>query len=171
MRLGEALGLQISDFVMGRGDTPYAVIVPREDNPNGTRVTMMRPRRVYVGTDLERLFADYLTHLACRAAGLGMPISNRFAAAGEPSSDRRSSPADLRAANLRTRTQAEGTVLHSPSGNIRIPGPLAGQLHQLLPEFSRWLPENYRAEHQLQHQTVMVGRVPVQAPAASFHDG
>ena len=33
---------------------------------------MMRPRRVYVGADLERLFADYLTHLACRAAELGM---------------------------------------------------------------------------------------------------
>ncbi|WP_328737631.1 site-specific integrase [Streptomyces bobili] len=74
MRLGEALGLRISDFVMGRGGTPHAAIVPREDNPNGTRVTMMRPRRVYAGTDLERLFADYLTHLACRAAELDMPI-------------------------------------------------------------------------------------------------
>lgn len=36
---------------------------------------MMRPRRIYVGADLERLFADYLTHLACRAAGLGMTVS------------------------------------------------------------------------------------------------
>ncbi|MFM9702562.1 site-specific integrase [Streptomyces galilaeus] len=54
MRLGEALGLRISDFVMGRGGTPHAAIVPREGNPNGTRVTMMRPRRVYAGTDLER---------------------------------------------------------------------------------------------------------------------
>ena len=33
------------------------------------------PRRVYVGADLERLFADYLTHLAGRAAGSGMRIS------------------------------------------------------------------------------------------------
>lgn len=74
MRLGEALGMRISDFVMGRGGTPYVEIVPREDNPNGARVKMMRPRRVYVGSDLERLFADYLTHLACRAAGLGLPI-------------------------------------------------------------------------------------------------
>ncbi|WP_197092006.1 tyrosine-type recombinase/integrase [Streptacidiphilus albus] len=73
MRLGEALGLRIGDFVMGRG-TPYVEIVPREDNPNGARVKMMRPRRVYVGTDLERLFADYLTHLACRAAELGTGI-------------------------------------------------------------------------------------------------
>jgi integrase len=74
MRLGEALGLRIGDFVMGRGGTPYVEVVPREGNPNGARVKMMRPRRVYVGTDLERLFADYLTHLACRAAELGMAI-------------------------------------------------------------------------------------------------
>jgi len=75
MRLGEALGLRISDFVMGRGDTPYVEIVPRADNPNGARVKMMRPRRVYVGADLERLFADYLTHLACRAAECGVALS------------------------------------------------------------------------------------------------
>jgi hypothetical protein len=55
--------------VMGRGDTPYVEIVPREDNPNGARVKMMRPRRVYVGADLERLFADSLTELARRVAG------------------------------------------------------------------------------------------------------
>jgi len=36
---------------------------------------MMRPRRVHVGADLERLFADYLTHLACRAASLGLEIT------------------------------------------------------------------------------------------------
>lgn len=75
MRLGEALGLRISDFVMGRGGTPHVEIVPRENNPNGARVKMMRGRRVYVGADLERLFADYLTHLACRAAEWGMQIS------------------------------------------------------------------------------------------------
>ena len=73
MRLGEALGMRISDFVMGRGDTPYVEIVPRLDNANGARVKMMRPRRVYVGNDLERLFADYLTELACRADELGHP--------------------------------------------------------------------------------------------------
>src|SRR5688572_27755441 len=38
MRLGELLGLRISDFVMGRGGTPYVEVVPREDNPNGARV-------------------------------------------------------------------------------------------------------------------------------------
>ncbi|MFH9970147.1 tyrosine-type recombinase/integrase [Streptomyces mirabilis] len=74
MRLGEALGLRICDFVMGRGSTPYVEVVPREDNANGARVKMMRPRRVYVGCDLERLFAEYLTHLACRAAEFGIEI-------------------------------------------------------------------------------------------------
>ena len=75
MRLGEVLGMAISDFVLGRGGTAYIEVVPRAGNPNGARVKMMRPRRIYVGADLERLFADYLTHLACRAAGLGMTVS------------------------------------------------------------------------------------------------
>src|SRR5450759_3997890 len=75
MRIGEVLGLRISDFVMGRGGTPYVEIVPRLDNPNGARVKLMRPRRVYVGSDLERLFADYLTQLACRAATLGVAVT------------------------------------------------------------------------------------------------
>ncbi|MCA1681606.1 MAG: site-specific integrase [Actinobacteria bacterium] len=74
-RLGEVLGMRISDFVMGRGDTPYVEIVPRVDNANGARVKMMRPRRVYVGNDLERLFADYLTELARRADELGLPLT------------------------------------------------------------------------------------------------
>ena len=75
MRLGELLGMRISDFVMGRGETPYIEVVPRADNPNGARVKMMRPRRVYVSADLERLFADYVTHLACRAAEVGIAVT------------------------------------------------------------------------------------------------
>ncbi len=75
MRLGELLGMRISDFVMGRGDTPYVEVVPRENNPNGARVKMMRPRRIYVSADLERLFADYVTHLACRAAEAGIAVT------------------------------------------------------------------------------------------------
>jgi len=78
-RLGEALGLRISDFVMGRGGTPFIEIVPRADNSNGARVKMMRPRRIYVGVDLERLFADYLTFLACRAAELGLAVTSESA--------------------------------------------------------------------------------------------
>jgi integrase len=48
MRPGEALGLRISEFVLGRGGNAWVEIVPRADNPNGARVRMMRPRRVYV---------------------------------------------------------------------------------------------------------------------------
>lgn len=75
MRIGELLGLRIGDFVMGRGGTAYVEIVPRDDNANGARVKMMRPRRVYVGADVERLFADYLTQLAGRAGELGFPVT------------------------------------------------------------------------------------------------
>lgn len=75
MRLGELLGTRIRDFVMGRGGTPYVEVVPRDDNANGARVKMMRPRRVYVGSDVERLFADYVTQLACRATELGLPVT------------------------------------------------------------------------------------------------
>src|SRR5664280_2462381 len=74
MRIGEVLGLRICDFVMGRGGTPYVEVAPRPDNANGARVKMMRPRRVYVGSDLERLFADYLTHLSCRASEWGVAV-------------------------------------------------------------------------------------------------
>jgi integrase len=74
-RIGEVLGLRICDFVMGRGGTPYVEVAPRPDNANGARVKMLRPRRVYVGSDLERLFADYLTHLSCRASEWGVAVS------------------------------------------------------------------------------------------------
>ena len=49
--------------------------MPQPGNANGARVKMMRLRRVYVGADLERLFADYLTHVACRAASLGLAVT------------------------------------------------------------------------------------------------
>jgi len=78
MRLGEVLGLRIGEFVLGRGGTAYVEIVPRSDNPNGARVKMMRPRRVYVGADLERLFADYLTDIACRAAESGFGLTDQY---------------------------------------------------------------------------------------------
>ena len=84
MRLGEVLGMTISDFVMGLGGTAYIEVIPREGNANGARVKMMRPRRIHVSADLERLFADYLTHLACRAASLGLEITPALPAAGQP---------------------------------------------------------------------------------------
>ncbi len=79
MRLGELLGMRIGDFVMGRGEAACVEVVPREGNPNGARVKMMRPRRVYVSADLERLFADYVTHMACRAAEVGIAVTTEDA--------------------------------------------------------------------------------------------
>ncbi|MDN5916931.1 MAG: tyrosine-type recombinase/integrase [Pseudonocardia sp.] len=76
-RLGEVLGMRICDFVLGRGGTAYIEVVPRTGNANGARVKMMRPRRVYVGAGLEALFADYLTHLACRADELGLSLTDQ----------------------------------------------------------------------------------------------
>ncbi len=104
MRLGELLGMRIGDFVMGRGETGYVEVVPREDNPNGARVKMMRPRRVYVGADLERLFADYVTYLACRAAELGIAVT-----AADPlwvNLDRPPLLAAMREATVRDKTDA-----------------------------------------------------------------
>lgn len=75
LRLGEALGMRVSDFVMGRGGSPYVLVVPREANPNGARVKMMRPRRVYVSADLERLYADYVSFLALRADAEGQALN------------------------------------------------------------------------------------------------
>ena len=83
MRLGEALGLRIGEFVLGRGGTAYVEIVPRLDNPNGARVKMMRPRRVYVGADLERLLADYLTDIACQGSRIRNRLDGRISVVGE----------------------------------------------------------------------------------------
>jgi integrase len=104
LRLGELLGMRISDFVMGRGETGYVEVVPREDNPNGARVKMRRPRRVYVSADLERLFADYVTHLACRAAEVGIAVT-----AEDPlwvNLDRPPLLAALRESTVRDKTEA-----------------------------------------------------------------
>lgn len=74
MRIGEALGTRTHEFVMRRGGTPLADVIPREDNPNDPRVKMLKPRRVYVSSDLESLYVDYFTLLAMSASDLGRPI-------------------------------------------------------------------------------------------------
>jgi integrase len=75
MRLGELLGMRINDFVMGRGGTPLCRGRSPRGQPERRAVKMMRPRRIHVGADLERLFADYLSDLACRAAALGLVVT------------------------------------------------------------------------------------------------
>ena len=83
MRLGEALGLRIGEFVLGRGGTAYVEIVPRLDNPNGARVKMMRPRRVYVGADLERLFCRLSHRHRLPGSRIRNRLDGRISAVGE----------------------------------------------------------------------------------------
>jgi site-specific recombinase XerD len=76
LRLGEAMGLRHSDFVVGRGGTPYIEVIPREDNPNAARVKGMRWRRVFVSDRLERLYGEYLWLLADLADTHGLPLED-----------------------------------------------------------------------------------------------
>jgi hypothetical protein len=46
MRLGEALGLQHRDWHIGRGDTPFIEVVPRDD-PAWARVKGAGARRTF----------------------------------------------------------------------------------------------------------------------------
>lgn len=68
MRLGECLGLQHQDWVIGAGHTPYIEVVPRATHPWGARVKSGEPRRIYVSHDLEDLYAEYLWQLCERGA-------------------------------------------------------------------------------------------------------
>ena len=61
MRLGEVLGMRISDFVMGRGGTAYVEIVPARGQPERGAGEDDAPAPGLRRRDLERLFADYLT--------------------------------------------------------------------------------------------------------------
>lgn len=76
LRLGEAMGLQHRDFVVGRGGTPYIEVMPRDDNPNAARVKGMRWRRVFVSDRLERLYGEYLWLLADLADAHGLPLED-----------------------------------------------------------------------------------------------
>ena len=55
VRLGEALCLVHADWHVGRGETPFIEVVPRE-HPHGQRTKGGRPRRIYVSDSLERLY-------------------------------------------------------------------------------------------------------------------
>lgn len=57
---GKALGMRIDAFDMGHGGTPSVEVVARADNPDAARVKRVRPRRIYVGSDFDRLCVDYL---------------------------------------------------------------------------------------------------------------
>jgi site-specific recombinase XerD len=75
VRLGEALCLQHSDWHVGRGQTPFIEVVPRE-HPHGQRTKGGRPRRIYVSDSLERLYSDYLWLLADLADAAGRVLED-----------------------------------------------------------------------------------------------
>lgn len=73
MRLGEALSLRHNDWHTGAGDTPWIDVVPRQDHPHGARVKSGRHRRLYVGDDLEALYAAYVWELVDAGIDLHVP--------------------------------------------------------------------------------------------------
>ncbi|WP_326715614.1 hypothetical protein [Streptomyces sp. NBC_01474] len=62
-------------------------------------------------------------------------------------------------------------MLHNPSGNVCGTRRLSGQLHKLRTEFLRWLAKHDRAEHQLQHQAVVLVVLAPTAVLITFHQG
>ena len=75
MRLGEALCLAHADWHVGRGQTPFIEVVPRE-HPHGQRTKGGRRRRIYVSDTLERLYSDYLWLLADLADAAGRVLED-----------------------------------------------------------------------------------------------
>ena len=75
VRLGEALCLAHADWHVGRGDTPFIEVVPRE-HPHGQRTKGGRPRRIYVSDSLERLYSDYVWLLADSADAAGRVLED-----------------------------------------------------------------------------------------------
>jgi len=65
LRLGEALGLQHRDWKPGTGGTAQVEVVHRDDHPHGLRGKSGR-RRVFVGSNLDRLYGDWVWAL-CEA--------------------------------------------------------------------------------------------------------
>jgi len=75
MRLGEALCLTHADWHVGRGETPFVEVVPKE-HPHGQRVKSGHHRRIYVSDALERLYSDYLWTLADAAEVAGRVVDD-----------------------------------------------------------------------------------------------
>lgn len=74
MRPGEALSLRHNDIRLGKGECPAIDLNPRQDHPHGMRQKSGRYRRVYVGDDLESLYAAYVWALV--DAGADMMIKD-----------------------------------------------------------------------------------------------
>lgn len=79
MRPGEALTLRHSDIHLGQGEQPRITLTPRFDHPHGARIKSGQYRDIYVGDDLESLYAEYVWHLVDAGADLDVPdFANSF---------------------------------------------------------------------------------------------
>ena len=76
VRLGEALCLRHADWHVGRGETPFIEVVPREEHPHGQRTKGGRPRRIYVSDSLERMYSDYLWLLSDAGDAVGRVLED-----------------------------------------------------------------------------------------------
>jgi site-specific recombinase XerD len=76
VRLGEALCLKHADWHVGRGETPFIEVVPRDEHPHGQRTKGGRPRRIYVSDTLERVYSDYLWMLGDLADAAGRVLAD-----------------------------------------------------------------------------------------------
>jgi site-specific recombinase XerD len=78
MRLGEALSTRHCDWHVGRGDTPFIEVVPRQDHPAGARVKSGRYRRIYISDTLERLHSEYVWQLCDADAHRALDLEQHF---------------------------------------------------------------------------------------------
>lgn len=72
LRLGEALGLQHRDWKTGTGTTAQVEVADRDDHPHGMRAKSGY-RRVFIGSDLDRLYGDYVWLLCELGADVVLP--------------------------------------------------------------------------------------------------
>ena len=78
MRLGECLSTRHCDWHVGRGDTPFIDVVPRQDHPAGARVKSGRYRRIFISDDLERLHSEYVWQLCDADAHRVVDLDGHF---------------------------------------------------------------------------------------------
>ncbi len=78
MRLGECLSARHCDWHVGRGQTPFVEVVPRQDHPGGARVKGGRYRRIYISDDLERLHSEYVWQLCDADAHRALDLDGHF---------------------------------------------------------------------------------------------
>jgi site-specific recombinase XerD len=74
LRLGEALGLQHRDVMVGRGETPFVEVVERT-HPHGVRAKSGH-RRVFVSERLERLYGEWVWQVSEIAADAGHELTD-----------------------------------------------------------------------------------------------